>query len=72
MNQPPNRYKLALLAWSAIFPLLTLLLIAISPLVGSAPLPVRTGVATAILVPVVVIWILPALTKRFNGWLTSS
>ena len=70
VNSPPNRAKLALLVWAVIFPLLTLLLIALSPLVGSAPLPVRTGTATAILVPIVVIWIIPAITKRFSGWLS--
>ena len=68
---PPNRYKLSLLVWATIFPLLTLLLIALGPIVGDAPLPVRTGTATAILVPIIVIWVLPFLTKRFASWLST-
>ena len=70
MNSPPNRAKLALLVWAVIFPLLTLLLLALNPLIGSAPLPVRTGLATAILVPIVVIQVIPMLTQRFSGWLS--
>ena len=70
VNSPPNRAKLALLVWAVIFPLLTLLLLALNPLIGSAPLPVRTGTATAILVPIVVIQVIPMLTQRFSGWLS--
>lgn len=68
--RPPNRARLALLVWMAIFPLLTLLLVILNPLLGDAPLPVRTGIATAILVPIVVMWIIPFITKRFGGWLS--
>ena len=66
---PPNRTRLAFLLWLAIFPMLTVLLIVINPIIGNAPLPVRTGVATAILVPIIVILVMPRITSRFAGWL---
>lgn len=66
---PPNRVRLALLLWLAIFPMLTVLLVVINPIIGNAPLPVRTGVATAILVPTIVILVMPRIMSRFAVWL---
>lgn len=63
---PPNRVRLALLLWLAIFPML---LVVINPIIGNAPLPVRTGVATAILVPTIVILVMPRIMSRFAVWL---
>ena len=67
---PPNRIRLAFLMWLAIWPMLTVLLFALAPITGSAPLPVRTGVATAILVPIVVIWVLPFIMRQYGNWLS--
>ena len=67
---PPNRLRLSFLVWAAIFPLLTLLLLVLNPILEGTPLPVRTGVATAILVPIVVMWIIPFVMSRFANWLS--
>lgn len=68
---PPNRVRLALLLWCAIWPMLTVLLLVLNPIIGSAPLVLRTGVATAILVPTIVIWVMPFIMGKFANWLAT-
>jgi len=68
---PFRRSRLALLVWVAVYVLLNVFLILTAPLLGSAPLLVRTLVATAIVVPIVVIWVIPHVGQRFAGWLSA-
>ncbi len=56
-------YRLAVLTWLAIWPSITLLLLAGEPFLGAFPLPVRTFVLTAILVPFMSFFAMPRLTR---------
>jgi antibiotic biosynthesis monooxygenase (ABM) superfamily enzyme len=48
---PPPRYKMALVTWVTIFPLITLVVVATAPLLGSLPLVARLAVTTGVTVP---------------------
>src|SRR5262249_1563239 len=49
---PPPPSKMAVLTWAAIFPLITLVVLASAPLIGSWPLVPRLAVTTLVTVPV--------------------
>ena len=69
---PVRRERLALLVWVAVYVLLNAFLILTAPLLGPAPLLVRTLVATAIVVPIIVVWVIPFIMRRFAGWLSAA
>ncbi len=67
----PSRHKVAVLTWIAIYPTITLfswLFGRLRPL-GGLPLPLRTLLLTALLVPAMVFILLPMLTRLFTPWL---
>lgn len=66
--QPP-RYKLFLLTWLAIYPLITVILFLFGQYLNLLPLPLRTLILTGILVYLMTYWIMPNLTKLFQTWL---
>ena len=69
--QPP-RWKLALLNWLGIYPLITLILLIVGPfLFGVIPIPLLTLIITLVLVPLMSYVVMPFLRRRFAGWLTS-
>jgi antibiotic biosynthesis monooxygenase (ABM) superfamily enzyme len=60
------RYRRVLITWLAIFPLVTTVLAAGEPLgLGALPLIARSVVITAIVVPLAVLWVIPALRRAF-------
>jgi uncharacterized protein len=64
------RYKVAALTWVAVYPAITLVLAAIQSLgLGDLALPLRTLLATLVVVPTVVLGISPALARLVNRWL---
>lgn len=65
----PNRFRLTLVVWSAVYVLLTTLLLVLDPLIHGWPLPLRTMFATALVVPTLTYGILPTAHKRLAGWL---
>lgn len=66
-----NRWKMALLIWSAMFPFSTLLSYGFSQMDYTAhcPLVVRTFLLTCFLVPYMVFGVFPFITRRFHKWL---
>jgi uncharacterized protein len=66
------RYKTAAITWLAIYPTLTLILELFGHTLSKLVLPLRTLVITAILVPVAVYALVPALRHVFAGWLTGA
>lgn len=66
--QPP-RYKLTALTWLALYPMLTLVLTLTEPLLRTWPLPLRTLVVTAVLVPAMTYGAMPLVQRLFAGWL---
>ena len=67
----PNRHKMALLTWVVVYPLITVLIAMLDPVVGVLPMPLRTLVLTAIMVPVMVYLAMPRVTAHFGAWLNS-
>jgi antibiotic biosynthesis monooxygenase (ABM) superfamily enzyme len=66
----PNKFKMALLVWCAIYPTVTFIFF----ILGDFLLPLqpflKTFVVTLILVPLMVFVFLPFIMKRFGNWLT--
>jgi uncharacterized protein len=66
---PPPRYKMAILTWVTIFPLITLVVVATAPLVGSLPLVARLAVTTGVTVPLMTWVVMPRVTRLLHRWL---
>jgi antibiotic biosynthesis monooxygenase (ABM) superfamily enzyme len=67
-STPQNKWKLLLLNWLFVYPLINVLIPVTFPLTEGWPMPLRTLVLTAIMVPVMGM-VLPKLHLRFAGWL---
>ena len=67
--QQPPKYKIALLTWIAIYPLITIILAIFGEQLSQLPLPLRTLLLTAVLVPVMVYCAVPVLRNLFSKWL---
>ncbi|HET9291207.1 MAG TPA: antibiotic biosynthesis monooxygenase [Actinomycetes bacterium] len=66
---PPPPYKMALVTWVTIFPLITLVVVASAPLLGSLPLVGRLAVTTGITVPLMTWVVMPRVTRLLGWWL---
>jgi antibiotic biosynthesis monooxygenase (ABM) superfamily enzyme len=66
---PPPAYKMALVTWATIFPLITLVVVATAPLVGDWPLVVRLAVTTGVTVPLMTWVVMPRVTRLLRRWL---
>jgi hypothetical protein len=66
---PPPAYKMALVTWATIFPLITLVVVATAPLVGGWPLVVRLAVTTGVTVPLMTWVVMPRVTRLLGRWL---
>jgi antibiotic biosynthesis monooxygenase (ABM) superfamily enzyme len=68
MNATPKKWKMILLNWIFVYPLINLLIPIVFPLTEGWPMLARTLVLTAILVPTMAV-MLPKLHQRFAVWL---
>jgi antibiotic biosynthesis monooxygenase (ABM) superfamily enzyme len=66
---PPPPYKMALVTWAAIFPLITLVVVVSAPLLGSLPLVVRLAATTAVTVSLMTWVVMPRMTRLLHRWL---
>jgi uncharacterized protein len=66
---PPPPYKMALLTWAAIFPLITGIVIVLGPLLGPIPVVPRLGITTALTVPLMTWVVMPRMTWALRAWL---
>ncbi|MGD1868905.1 MAG: hypothetical protein ACFB0F_05210 [Neomegalonema sp.] len=64
-----NKHKLALLTWVFVYPLITVLLIGLEPLVSGLATPLRTLLLTALMVPAMVYVAMPFAKARLKNWL---
>jgi antibiotic biosynthesis monooxygenase (ABM) superfamily enzyme len=60
---------MALVTWLAVFPAITLVLLALTPVISGWPLPLRTLLLTVILVPALTWVVMPRLTRMLRRWL---
>jgi antibiotic biosynthesis monooxygenase (ABM) superfamily enzyme len=65
----PPRWKTALVIWLAIYPSITFLLWLAGPRIATWPLALRTLAITAVLVPLMVFLLLPAVQRLLASWL---
>jgi antibiotic biosynthesis monooxygenase (ABM) superfamily enzyme len=69
---PPPPYKMALLTWITIFPLITGIVVATGPLLEDLPVVLRLGITTAVAVPLMTWVVMPRVTRLLRGWLYPS
>lgn len=67
----PRKARMAIVTWIVVYPLITGLLLVLDPLLAGLPMPLRTLVLTAIMVPVMVFIAMPFATTRLHRWLTA-
>jgi len=65
----PSRSRQAVITWLGIYPLITVLLLLIGPLITSWPIWLRTLVISVTLVVLMTYVVMPRLTKWFAGFL---
>jgi len=69
---PPPRYKMTVVTWLAVFPLITFISLILQQLILTLPLVFRVAIITAIAVPTMTYLLMPQMTKLFSGWLYPS
>lgn len=65
----PPPWKMTLITWAAIFPLITAIVVVFGHTLQSLPLVPRLGVTTAIAVPLMTWVVMPRVTRLLQGWL---
>ena len=68
-HRGPARWKVALITWLGLYPTVLLVSLLLSSLTESWPLALRLLVVTALVVPLMVYVVTPALTRLLAGWL---
>jgi hypothetical protein len=69
--KPPKKWKMAILIWLAIYPLITTIFALLGKqLILIEPLPLRTLIITVIAVPIMVFVLIPTLQKLLHNWLS--
>jgi uncharacterized protein len=66
---PPPPYKMALVTWITIFPLITGIVALTGPLLKDLPLAVRLAITTALTVPLMTWVVMPRVTRLLHRWL---
>jgi antibiotic biosynthesis monooxygenase (ABM) superfamily enzyme len=67
--RPPPPYKMALVTWLTIFPLITAIVAITGPLLEDLPLAARLAITTALTVPIMTWVVMPRVTRLLRGWL---
>jgi antibiotic biosynthesis monooxygenase (ABM) superfamily enzyme len=68
--KPPKKWKMAIVIWLAIYPLITSVFFLFGKQIGQIEvLPLRTLVMTLVMVPLMVFILMPTITKLLSGWL---
>jgi hypothetical protein len=66
---PPPRYKMSVVSWLGIFPLVLLLGTALNALLPTAPGWLKVALNTGLVVPLMTYAVMPRLTRLFKFWL---
>lgn len=67
--RPPKKWKMMLVTWLFVYPVINLLFALVFPLVSELHQLVKTLIFTLILVPLMGV-VVPVLHRRFWGWIT--
>ena len=62
-------WKMALLSWIGLWPMVTLMMWIVRPQLAGLAVPAQTLIMTAMIVPLMTWVLMPALTRLFRGWL---
>ena len=65
----PPRYKQAVITWIGVYPILTVTLALLGPVMRGWPLPLQTLLVTLLLVPLLTYLIFSWLNRAFRAWL---
>jgi antibiotic biosynthesis monooxygenase (ABM) superfamily enzyme len=69
--KPPKKWKMAIVVWLAIYPLITIVFLLFGKyLIQINPIPLRTLIMTLILVPLMVFLVMPLIQKLLKSWLS--
>jgi len=66
---PPPPYKMAILTWVTIFPLITVVVVVSAPLIGGLHLVLRLAVTTLVTVSLMTWVVMPRVTALLRRWL---
>jgi antibiotic biosynthesis monooxygenase (ABM) superfamily enzyme len=66
---PPPPYKMALVTWITIFPLITLVVVVLGPLLKDLALVPSLAITTALTVPIMTWLVMPRVTRLLRRWL---
>jgi uncharacterized protein len=66
---PPPPYKMALVTWITIFPLITLVVVVLGPLLKDLALVPSLAITTAVTVPIMTWLVMPRVTRLLRRWL---
>jgi uncharacterized protein len=66
---PPPPYKMALVTWISIFPLITLVVVVLGPLLKGLDLVPSLAITTAVTVPIMTWLVMPRVSRLLRGWL---
>ncbi|MEM8700941.1 MAG: hypothetical protein AAGF82_03880 [Pseudomonadota bacterium] len=66
----PSRHKMALVTWLVVYPMITVLLAVLEPVLSDVAMPLRTLVLSVIMVPAMVYGAMPFAAARLSGWLS--
>ena len=65
----PPRYKMAVVTWLAVFPLITAIFLVFQPVLSQLPFVLRTMVLTLTMVTLMTYVVMPRMTRLFSFWL---
>ena len=66
---PPSKLKMIVVTFCAVYPIALLLQAFVTPLTEAWPLPVRALTFPVLVIPVLTLFVMPALSRAFRGWL---
>ena len=69
MRKTTERVRAAVVTWLVAYPIITFLLATLEPLVAGWPMALKSLLLSAIMVPIMVLWALPAASVLFRKFL---
>ncbi len=58
-----GKIRLAIQTWMGVYPVLTMIAVTLEPFLSDFPIPIRTMVMSILMVPIMVFWIMPVISR---------